>query len=92
MKNMKEMVMMVVVAVVAAGGIYVVAQKMMHKQDVKVQSMRNDGTGQVHGENGVESETHQPDQNESPSDGSKAMKRTKKIFKKPADQDDQAAK
>jgi hypothetical protein len=43
MKNMKEIVMMVVVAVVAAGAIYVVANKMMNKQDVKIQAMvKND--------------------------------------------------
>ena len=47
MKNMKEMVMMVVVAVVAAGAIYVVANKMMNKQDVKVQAMG--GSGQCSG-------------------------------------------
>jgi hypothetical protein len=46
MKNMKEMVMMVIVAVVAAGAIYVVANKMMNKQDVKIQAVvkNPDGT------------------------------------------------
>ena len=43
MKHLKYKLFMIAIIVLAAGAIYLVAHKMIHKQDVKVQCVGSDG-------------------------------------------------